>query len=74
MQFLFDTLKDLTILPCGHTMHMDCLKEMEQHHRYSCPVCSKSVCDLSDVWRKLDHEVAFFLPFLATKKRLKKKT
>ncbi|KAD5803417.1 hypothetical protein R6Q59_024382 [Mikania micrantha] len=56
-EFLFDTLKDLTILPCGHTMHLDCLKEMKQHHRYSCPVCSKSICDLSDVWKKLDHEV-----------------
>ncbi|GJS87984.1 RNA-directed DNA polymerase, eukaryota, reverse transcriptase zinc-binding domain protein [Tanacetum coccineum] len=56
-EFLFDTLKDLTILPCGHTMHFACLKEMEQHHRYSCPVCSKSICDLSDVWEKLDHEI-----------------
>lgn len=56
-EFLFDTLKDLSILPCGHTMHLACLKEMEQHHRYSCPVCSKSICDLSDVWEKLDHEI-----------------
>ncbi|KAI3511840.1 hypothetical protein L1887_19000 [Cichorium endivia] len=56
-EFLFDTLKDLTILPCGHTMHLDCLKEMEKHNRFSCPVCSKSICDLSDVWKKLDHEV-----------------
>ncbi|PWA94064.1 CHY-type/CTCHY-type/RING-type Zinc finger protein [Artemisia annua] len=55
-EFLFDTLKDLSILPCGHTMHLACLKEMEQHHRYSCPVCSKSICD-SDVWKKLDHEI-----------------
>ncbi|XP_024982797.1 E3 ubiquitin-protein ligase RZFP34 isoform X2 [Cynara cardunculus var. scolymus] len=56
-EFLFDTLKDLTMLPCGHTMHLGCLKEMEQHHRYSCPICSKSICDLSDMWRKLDNEV-----------------
>nr|GEV41913.1 E3 ubiquitin-protein ligase RZFP34 [Tanacetum cinerariifolium] len=38
-------------------MHFTCLKEMELHHRYSCPVCSKSICDLSDVWEKLDHEI-----------------
>ncbi|KVI00181.1 Rubredoxin-type fold [Cynara cardunculus var. scolymus] len=25
--------------------------------RYSCPICSKSICDLSDMWRKLDNEV-----------------
>lgn len=42
-EFLFDTLKDLTMLPCGHTMHLGCLKEMEQHHRHSCPICSKSM-------------------------------
>ncbi|KAJ9558866.1 hypothetical protein OSB04_013480 [Centaurea solstitialis] len=56
-EFLFDTLKDLTMLPCGHTMHLDCLKEMERHHRYSCPICSKSICDLSEAWKNLDYEV-----------------
>ncbi|KAK4486596.1 hypothetical protein RD792_006847, partial [Penstemon davidsonii] len=32
-QFLFDSTKNLTVLPCGHTMHLECLKEMELHHR-----------------------------------------
>ncbi|KAK4492699.1 hypothetical protein RD792_003519, partial [Penstemon davidsonii] len=32
-QFLFDSMKNLTVLPCGHTMHLECLKEMELHHR-----------------------------------------
>ncbi|PWA72697.1 CHY-type/CTCHY-type/RING-type Zinc finger protein [Artemisia annua] len=71
LQFLFDTLKDLTILPCGHTMHFACLKDMEQHHRVevlddvtdiSCPVCSKSICDLSDVWKNLDLELSVERP------------
>ncbi|GAB2235390.1 hypothetical protein Droror1_Dr00025814 [Drosera rotundifolia] len=26
--------------------------------RYTCPNCSKSICDMSDVWEKLDKEVA----------------
>lgn len=26
-------------------------------YRYSCPVCSKSYCDMSRVWEKLDQEV-----------------
>ncbi|EXC31811.1 hypothetical protein L484_020638 [Morus notabilis] len=42
-QFLFDSTEMISILPCG----LECLKEMELHHRYSCPVCSKSVCDMS---------------------------
>lgn len=57
-EFLFDTMKDITVLPCGHTIHLECLKEMELHFRYSCPVCSKSICDMSNLWEKLDQEVA----------------
>ncbi|KRH25107.1 hypothetical protein GLYMA_12G081100v4 [Glycine max] len=26
--------------------------------RYSCPVCSKSVCDMSSVWNKLEELIA----------------
>ncbi|KAG5566633.1 hypothetical protein RHGRI_002255 [Rhododendron griersonianum] len=57
-EFLFDTMKEVTVLPCGHTIHLECVKEMELHFRYSCPVCSKSICDMSDVWEKLDREIA----------------
>ncbi|KAH7553518.1 hypothetical protein JRO89_XS12G0021300 [Xanthoceras sorbifolium] len=57
-EFLFDTTKDITVLRCGHTIHLECVKEMEQHFKYSCPVCSKSYRDMSRVWEKLDREVA----------------
>ncbi|XP_052311800.1 E3 ubiquitin-protein ligase RZFP34 isoform X2 [Populus trichocarpa] len=57
-EFLFDTMRDITVLPCGHTIHLECLKEMEQHYRYSCPVCSKSICDMTRLWKKLDQEIA----------------
>ncbi|KAG8648593.1 hypothetical protein MANES_08G012602v8 [Manihot esculenta] len=50
--------KDITVLPCGHTIHLECVKEMERHFQYACPVCSKSYCDMSRVWEKLDQEVA----------------
>ncbi|THF98514.1 hypothetical protein TEA_006009 [Camellia sinensis var. sinensis] len=56
-EYLFETTKDITVLPCGHTIHLQCVKEMEQHLQYSCPVCSKSYCDMSQVWQRLDHEV-----------------
>ncbi|CAN1770578.1 Probable E3 ubiquitin-protein ligase RZFP34 [Linum perenne] len=56
-EFLFDTMKDITVLPCGHTIHLECVKQMERHSQYSCPVCSKSYCDMSSVWEKLDQEV-----------------
>ncbi|POO01786.1 43kDa postsynaptic protein [Trema orientale] len=57
-EYLFETMKDITVLPCGHTIHLECVKEMERHFQYSCPVCSKSYCDMSRVWEKLDQEVA----------------
>ncbi|XP_052200648.1 E3 ubiquitin-protein ligase RZFP34-like isoform X2 [Diospyros lotus] len=57
-EFLFESMKDITVLPCGHTIHLECVKEMEQHFRYSCPICSKSICDMSSLWEKLDREVA----------------
>ncbi|MED6189994.1 E3 ubiquitin-protein ligase RZFP34, partial [Stylosanthes scabra] len=58
LQYLFVTLRDITVLPCGHTIHLGCVKEMEKHHRYSCPVCSKSICDMSSLWKKLDQVIA----------------
>lgn len=33
LQFIFDTMKDITVLRCGHTIHLECLKEMEKHYR-----------------------------------------
>ncbi|CAA2990967.1 E3 ubiquitin- ligase MIEL1 [Olea europaea subsp. europaea] len=57
-EYLFDTTRDVTALPCGHTIHLDCVKEMERHCQYSCPVCSKSYCDMTLIWEKLDQEVA----------------
>lgn len=57
-EYLFDTTKDITVLPCGHTIHLQCLKDMQQHYKYACPVCSKSFCDMSRVWQRLDEEVA----------------
>ncbi|ESR37692.1 hypothetical protein CICLE_v10028942mg [Citrus x clementina] len=57
-EFIFDTMKDITVLRCGHTIHLECLKEMEKHYRYTCPVCSKSLWDMSKLWSKIDQEIA----------------
>ncbi|CAL9192052.1 unnamed protein product [Musa hybrid cultivar] len=58
-EYLFDSLKETSVLKCGHTIHFECFDEMLKHaQRYSCPVCSKSVCDMSKYWRKLDEEIA----------------
>ncbi|THU50456.1 hypothetical protein C4D60_Mb06t20410 [Musa balbisiana] len=42
--YLFDSLKETSVLKCGHTIHFECFDEMLKHaQRYSCPVCSKSI-------------------------------
>ncbi|KAK1265541.1 hypothetical protein QJS04_geneDACA021306 [Acorus gramineus] len=57
-EYLFESTNDVSVLPCGHTIHVKCLKEMQQHLQYACPLCSKSVCDMSKVWEMMDMEVA----------------
>ncbi|XP_042496200.1 E3 ubiquitin-protein ligase RZFP34-like [Macadamia integrifolia] len=57
-EYIFDSTKEITALGCGHTIHLDCLNEMVRHLRFTCPVCSKSVCDMSRVWERLDKEIA----------------
>jgi RING finger/CHY zinc finger protein 1 len=57
-EYLFESRNDVTVLPCGHTIHQKCLEEMREHYQYACPLCSKSVCDMSKVWEKFDMEIA----------------
>ncbi|CAN6469372.1 unnamed protein product [Victoria cruziana] len=57
-EYLFDSLLDTTVLKCGHTMHLECLQGMAEHDQYSCPICSKTMFDMSKVWKKMDDEVA----------------
>ncbi|KAL0394026.1 UNVERIFIED_CONTAM: E3 ubiquitin-protein ligase RZFP34 [Sesamum latifolium] len=57
-KYLFDSRNDVIAMPCGHTIHKTCLVEMQEHYKYACPICSKSVCDMSKVWEKFDLEIA----------------
>lgn len=57
-EYLFESRNDVVVVPCGHTIHLDCLKEMSTHNYYACPLCSKSVCDMSKVWESLDIEMS----------------
>ncbi|XP_047336146.1 E3 ubiquitin-protein ligase MIEL1-like [Impatiens glandulifera] len=56
-EYLFDSLKDTTVMRCGHTMHCECYDEMIKHEKYCCPICSKSVIDMSRAWKKIDEEI-----------------
>lgn len=34
LQYLFDSVEDITVLRCGHTIHLKCLREMHSHAKY----------------------------------------
>lgn len=34
LQYLFDSVMDISVLPCGHTMHQICLGQMNMHSQY----------------------------------------
>ncbi|RZC21365.1 E3 ubiquitin-protein ligase RZFP34 [Glycine soja] len=53
-EFLFDTTKAIALLACGHNMHLGCIRQLQQRLMYACPVCSKSFCDMSVIWEKVD--------------------
>ncbi|PKI41675.1 hypothetical protein CRG98_037928 [Punica granatum] len=60
-EYLFDSVKGTSILKCGHTIHMDCLREMAMQNQYRCPLCSKAAVNMSDNWRMLDDEAPFHI-------------
>ena len=43
-------------LQCGHTLHKKCFKELSKH-KYQCPLCFKSFCDMWVHDRQLDSEI-----------------
>ncbi|XP_013683525.2 E3 ubiquitin-protein ligase MIEL1-like isoform X8 [Brassica napus] len=56
-EYLFDSLKETTVMKCGHTMHCDCYHEMLKRDKFCCPICSRSVIDMSKTWQRMDEEV-----------------
>lgn len=44
-------------LPCGHFMHSHCFGQYTRYN-YTCPVCSKSMGDMSVYFKMIDSLVA----------------
>ncbi|KAL1224411.1 E3 ubiquitin-protein ligase MIEL1 [Cardamine amara subsp. amara] len=58
-EYLFDSVKAAHVMSCGHTMHGDCFQQMtKEEEYYRCPICSKSLVDMSDEWQLLDREIS----------------
>ncbi|KAL6785870.1 hypothetical protein ACKKBG_A00510 [Auxenochlorella protothecoides x Auxenochlorella symbiontica] len=61
-EYLFESVQPTAVLPCGHTIHSSCLKELERSDSVSvcacCPICKRSLQDNSATWRYLDSMAA----------------
>jgi len=51
-EYMLTSHKQITILKCGHCMHTECLNELCKND-YRCPVCKKSIGDMSECWIKM---------------------
>ncbi len=44
---IFITTKDICKVKCGHWIHNECMLGMLNNNNYKCPICSKSMVDLT---------------------------
>ena len=62
LQDLFQSTTQVTILQCGHTIHQDCLRELQNSfaglQSLRCPSCSVSLYDYDDLWHEMDRQIA----------------
>ncbi|KAL0035653.1 hypothetical protein WJX79_005930 [Trebouxia sp. C0005] len=56
-EYLFDSNSPYRELPCGHFMHSHCFAQYTRYN-YTCPVCSKTMGDMSMYFRMIDSLVA----------------
>jgi len=56
LEYLFDSVRRAAVLPCGHTVHADCLEEMQKARQLACPLCCKSFQNMRDIWNIMDEE------------------
>eukprot|EP00898_Chlorokybus_atmophyticus_P000114 jgi/Chlat1/1102/Chrsp110S01589 len=56
-EYMFTSTSPVMFLNCGHCMHGRCLDEYLKTN-YICPVCSKSLADMSQLFKQIDKLVA----------------
>jgi Zinc-ribbon/CHY zinc finger/Ring finger domain len=54
---LFESTVQLRGLKCGHVMHLSCFEEYRRSQSHTCPLCKKSVEDMSEYFSLLDAAV-----------------
>eukprot|EP00439_Symbiodinium_sp_Y106_P085176 s1599_g27.t2 len=61
LQDLFQSTTQVTILQCGHTIHQDCLRELQNSfaglQSLRCPICSVSLYGYDELWHEMDRQI-----------------
>ena len=58
-ELMFNSREGFFFMDCGHQIHHSCFsKSFNQHGNYKCPICKKSVLDMSPVWTAMKAEKA----------------
>ncbi|TNV76650.1 hypothetical protein FGO68_gene5314 [Halteria grandinella] len=52
----FNSIEQSIFLPCGHSMHKECFKDLSKH-KYQCPLCFRSFCDMRMNDKALEREI-----------------
>ena len=58
LESLYTSQQPFTILRCNHAAHQHCMNHMIRQSQFRCPVCKKSVCDMSLYWNIYRQEIA----------------
>lgn len=53
-EYLFDSVKPLSVIRCGHILHEECLDGLQKHGSVKCPVCCKSMFEMDHHWKRLN--------------------
>ncbi|KAJ1678817.1 hypothetical protein EV182_003296 [Spiromyces aspiralis] len=56
-EYLFTSTETVIFMKCGHAIHQQCFYKHAEHS-YRCPICNKSLADMSSYFSQLDRMVA----------------
>lgn len=57
-QRLFDSVRPVSFMRCGHSIHAHCLDQLVHSGNFRCPLCNKSVGDMARTWTAYDRYIA----------------
>lgn len=58
LENIFFSRVESTLLKCGHIMHIPCFNQLLEFNMYMCPLCNRSMIDMSSYFREIDQAVS----------------